>query len=206
MYQWEVLSTEAKWMESFILYMWVILLYFNTESHYKTDYRNVRIRSNKVVLKINLGKKIDSCQMAVILEFESLFQAIMHEKVKIWKYNVDFRPKLHVLCSQCSWFFCVISPTASIGFLTAWLLVMSGSLLNELGAVIKFSHFSSHPGTCMLQHISSLYWLKNWKFGFVYILKIFTQYHLRHLTFHTTTHTHYISKITYNFQDILVWD
>ena len=35
-------------------------------------------------------------------------------------------------------------------YLVASLVTEPGSLLTEPGAVIKFSHFSSHPGTCML--------------------------------------------------------
>ena len=39
----------------------------------------------QVVLKIWLGQEFDSCQTAVKLEFESLFQAIRHENAEIWK-------------------------------------------------------------------------------------------------------------------------
>ena len=35
-------------------------------------------------------------------------------------------------------------------YLVASHVTEPGSLLTETGAVIKFSHFSSHPGTCML--------------------------------------------------------
>ena len=47
----------------------------------------------------------------------------------------------------------MISPTESMDFLTAWVashVTEPGALLTELGAVIKFSDFSSHPGTRML--------------------------------------------------------
>ena len=35
-------------------------------------------------------------------------------------------------------------------YLVASHVTEPGSLLTEPGAVIKFSHFCSHPGTCML--------------------------------------------------------
>ena len=53
------------------------------------DFTNVGIMSSQVVLKI-------------WLEFESLFHIIRQGNVKIRISYVDFRPKLHILCSQCS--------------------------------------------------------------------------------------------------------
>ena len=46
--------------------------------------------------------------------------------------------------------FSVISPTDSFQYLVASHVTEPGSLLTEPGAVIKFSHFYSQPGTCML--------------------------------------------------------
>ena len=78
----------------FFAYLWVILLYFSLESRLSL----ALLELGQVVLKIWLGQEFT----AVKLEFESLFRAIRHENVEIWKWNVDFRSKLHILCSQCS--------------------------------------------------------------------------------------------------------
>ena len=55
-------------------------------------------------------------------------------------------------------FFSMISPTESMDFLTAWLLVTEPGLsLNEPGAVIKFNDFSSPPGTRMRLNTNTTY-------------------------------------------------
>ena len=51
----------------------------------------------------------------------------------------------------------MISPTDSMDFfkyLFARHVTEPGSLLTEPGSLIKFSHFSSHPGTCMLWNMT----------------------------------------------------
>ena len=78
-------------------YLWVILLYYSTESGLISGMLEVWL-----FWKLNQIRKFDSCQTAVKLEFESLFQAIRHENVEIWKSKIDFRPNFHILCSQCS--------------------------------------------------------------------------------------------------------
>ena len=58
--------------------------------------------------------------------------------------------------------FSVISPTDSFQYLVASHVTEPGSLLTEPGAVIKFSHFYSQPGTCMLKCVSMCAWTKGW--------------------------------------------
>ena len=65
----------------FFAYLWVMLLYFSLESWLIPAV----LELGQVVLKILLGQEFDSCQAAVKLEFESLFHAIRHENVEIWK-------------------------------------------------------------------------------------------------------------------------
>ena len=62
----------------------------------------------------------------------------------------DKGAEICILWAQCSYYFSVFSPTDSFEIMVASHVTEPGSLLTELGAVIKFSHFSIHPSTCML--------------------------------------------------------
>ena len=79
----------------------------------QTDFRSVGCFENL------LGQEFDSCQTTVKLEFESLFRANRYGNNEIWRYNVDLRPKLHILSSLCSLIFNVISSTDSMDFWNA---------------------------------------------------------------------------------------
>ena len=55
-----------------------------------------------------------------------------------------------VFCGHNVVYFSVFLQLTVFKYLVASHVTEPGSLLTEPDAVIKFSHFSSHPGTCML--------------------------------------------------------
>ena len=66
LYQWEVFSTGAMWMESFIAYLWVIWLYFSPESRLISgvlELGQVSLFCKKI------GQEFDSCQTWVWKSF-----------------------------------------------------------------------------------------------------------------------------------------
>ena len=68
----------------------------------------------------NFAFQFGRCHTAVKPEFESLRQEVKHKNVDIWRWNVDFKPKLHFLWSEriilCDF---VIFPIESRDVLTA---------------------------------------------------------------------------------------
>ena len=123
-------------------YQWVILLYLSQES--TLDSSSVGIWSSQFVLNLtdvtqpsNRNLRIFSKQISIkIVKYED-GMLIFGQNDIFCGYNVV----------QFSVWFLQLTV---FKYLVASHVTEPGSLLTEPGAVIKFSHFSSHPGTCML--------------------------------------------------------
>ena len=122
----------------FLAHLLVILAYFSLESTLIPG-----------CFENELGQEFDSCHIAVKLEFDSIFQAVY----EIWRWNVFYNIlwQNDVLCGHSVVYFSVWFLQLTVSkYLVAGHVPEPGSLLTEPGAVIKLSHFSSRPDTCML--------------------------------------------------------
>ena len=132
----------------FFAYLWVTLLHFSQES--SLDSSSVRIRSSQFVLKISEVKNLTD-----VTQLSNRSLRIFSEQfsIKIVKYEDEMLilGQNDIFCSYSVvnysvWFL----QLTVFKYLVASHVTEPGLLLTEPGAVIKFSHFSSHPGTCML--------------------------------------------------------
>ena len=132
----------------FFAYMWVTLLYFSKES--RLDSSSVGIRSSQFVLKISYVKNLTDVTQ---LSNRSLRVFSEQFSIKIVTYEDEMLilGQNDILCGYSVVNFSVWFLQLTVfEYLVASHVTELGSLLTEPGAVIKFSHFSSHPGTCML--------------------------------------------------------
>ena len=67
-----------------------------------------------------------------------------------YEYGMLIFGQKNILCGHNVNFSMLFLQLTVFKYLVASHVTEPGSLLTEPGAVIKFSHFSSHPGTCML--------------------------------------------------------
>ena len=147
LYQWEVFSTRTKWMESFF----IPLSNFTVFQHrICTDSSSVAIRSSQVVFKINQVKNLTAVTWLLNRSLRVLSKQL---SIKIVKYEdgMLILGQNDVFCGHnvvnfSLWFL----QLTVFKYLVASHVIEPGSLLTEPGAVIMFSHFSSHPGICML--------------------------------------------------------
>ena len=157
-WNWQIKWIESKSMGSlkyknqengaFFAYLWVTLLHFSQES--RLDSSSVRMRSSQFVLKINEVKNLTD-----VTQLSNRSLRIFSEQfsTKIVKYEDEMMilGQNDIFCGYNVVNFSVWFLQLTVfKYLVASHVTEPGSLLTEPGAVIKFSHFSSHPGTCML--------------------------------------------------------
>ena len=130
----------------FFVYLWVILLYFSLES--RLIPAMLELGQVRFCFENWLDQEFDSCHIAVKLEFKSISKPF---STKIAKYEdwILILGQNDIFCGHNVVNFSVWFLQLTV-FLVASHVTESGSLLIEPGALIKFSHFYSHPGTCML--------------------------------------------------------
>ena len=129
--------------ESFA-YLWVILLYLSQES--TLDSSSVGIWSSQFVLNLTDFTQLSNRSLRVFSKQISIKIVKYEDGMLIFGQNDIFCGYNVVKFSV--WFL----QLTVFKYLVASHVTEPGSLLTEPGAVIKFSHFSSHPGTCMLYH------------------------------------------------------
>ena len=79
----------SKGMEGLIVYLWVILLYFNAESRLISGVLELgQVSLISKLIRTRIWQLSDSCQTWVW----KFFHAIRHGNSEIWRHNVDFRP------------------------------------------------------------------------------------------------------------------
>ena len=124
----------------FFAYLWVILLYLSQES--TLDSSSVGIWSSHFVLNLTDVTQLSNRSLRVFSKQIS---------IKIVKYEDGMLILAKIFCGynvvQFSVWFLQLTV---FKYLVASHVTEPGSLLTEPGAVIKFSHFSRHPATCML--------------------------------------------------------
>ena len=127
--------------ESFA-YLWVILLYLSQES--TLDSSSVGIWSSQFVLNLTDFTQLSNRSLRVFSKQISIKTVKYEDGMLIFGKNDIFCGYNVVKFSV--WFL----QLTVFKYLFASHVTEPGSLLTEPGAVIKFSPFSSHPGTCML--------------------------------------------------------
>ena len=126
----------------FFAYLWVILLYLSQES--TLDSSSVGIWSSQFVLNLTDVTQLSNRSLRVFSKQISIKVVKYEDGMLIFGQNDIFCGYNVVQFSV--WFL----QLTVFKYLVASHVTEPGSLLTEPCAVIKFSHFSSHPGTCML--------------------------------------------------------
>ena len=127
----------------FFAYLWVILLYLSQESTLDSSSVGIWIWSSHFVLNLT-----DVTQLSNSLR---VFSKQISIKIVKYEDGMLIFGQNDIFCGYNVVQFSVWYLQLTVfKYLVASHVTEPGSLLIEPGAVIKLSHFSSHPGTCML--------------------------------------------------------
>ena len=128
-------------MESFFEYLWVILLYSSLESRLIPAVLELgQVRLFRKLIRSRILQLSHSCQTGVFFK-QFIIEIVKYDDgMLILGQNDIFCG--HNVVNFSMWFL----QLTAFKYLVASHVTEPGSLLTEPGAVIKFSHFSSHPG------------------------------------------------------------